>query len=173
MAQAKGIKEVGYVDVRNHAHGGLNTVAWHDCAGGGQVVAQRNVAYVGNMRNPYGTMIIDVEDPKHPRLLAELKMPVGTHSHKVRVHGDVMITNREVLGKHARHGETPPAGYFGGLSIWDVADPSKPKHITDWNTTDDPSADYATGVHRFDFDGRYAYISPTMAGYVGNIMMIL
>ena len=32
---------------------------------------------------------------------------------------------------------------------------------------------YARGVHRFDFDGRYAYISPTMDGYVGNIMMIL
>ena len=29
------------------------------------------------------------------------------------------------------------------------------------------------GVHRYDFDGRYAYISPTAEGYVGNIMMIL
>jgi hypothetical protein len=28
-------------------------------------------------------------------------------------------------------------------------------------------------VHRYDFDGRYAYISPTAEGYVGNIMMIL
>ena len=28
-------------------------------------------------------------------------------------------------------------------------------------------------MHRFDFDGRYAYISPTMDGYVGNITMIL
>jgi hypothetical protein len=29
------------------------------------------------------------------------------------------------------------------------------------------------GVHRYDFDGRYAYISPTAEGYVGNIVMIL
>ena len=29
------------------------------------------------------------------------------------------------------------------------------------------------GVHRFTFDGRYAYISPEMDGYVGNIVMIL
>ena len=28
-------------------------------------------------------------------------------------------------------------------------------------------------MHRFDFDGRYAYISPTAEGYVGNIVMIL
>src|SRR5438270_647645 len=29
------------------------------------------------------------------------------------------------------------------------------------------------GVHRFDFDGRHAYISPTVEGYRGNIVMIL
>ena len=28
-------------------------------------------------------------------------------------------------------------------------------------------------MHRFDFDGRYAYISPTAEGYIGNIAMIL
>ena len=28
-------------------------------------------------------------------------------------------------------------------------------------------------MHRFSFDGRYAYISPTVDGYVGRIMMIL
>ena len=28
-------------------------------------------------------------------------------------------------------------------------------------------------MHRYDFDGRYAYISPTADGYVGNIVMIL
>ena len=28
-------------------------------------------------------------------------------------------------------------------------------------------------MHRYDFDGRYAYISPTAEGYVGNIVMIL
>jgi hypothetical protein len=28
-------------------------------------------------------------------------------------------------------------------------------------------------VHRYDFDGRYAYLSPTAEGYVGNIVMIL
>ena len=28
-------------------------------------------------------------------------------------------------------------------------------------------------MHRFTFDGRYAYISPQVEGYVGNIVMIL
>jgi len=84
-----------------------------------------------------------------------------------------MVTNREVLGPHALQGEVPPDGYNGGLSIYDISKPEKPKLITHWETTDGPGAQYARGVHRFDFDGRYAYISPTMDGYIGNIMMIL
>src|SRR3989304_8981100 len=126
MARAKGIREVAYVDVRGHAAAdGLQPVAWHDCAGGGQVVVERGIAYVGNMRNPHGTLIIDVKDPRHPKPLAEISMPPGTHSHKVRVHGDIMVTNREILGMHALHGESPPAGYFGGFSIYAIAQPAK------------------------------------------------
>src|SRR5512133_3259480 len=105
MSKAKGIREIAYVDVgggsggvaHEHRHGhGMEPVTWFDCAGGGQVVVRNNIAYVGNMRNPHGTLIIDVSDPKHPRQLASLSMPQGTHSHKVRVHGDIMVTNREV-----------------------------------------------------------------------------
>ena len=29
------------------------------------------------------------------------------------------------------------------------------------------------GVHRFDFDGRHAYLSATLEGYVGTVMMIM
>jgi hypothetical protein len=180
MATAKGIREVGYVDIRqgggvgDHARAcTLQPHSWFDCAGGGQVVVERNIAYVGTMRNPHGTLIIDVSDPKNPRQLADISMPVGTHSHKVRVSDGIMITNREVLGRHAAHGEEPPEGYHGGLGIYDVSNPSKPRLITNWNTTDLPGAAYARGVHRFDFDGRYAYLSPTMDGYLGNIVMIL
>jgi hypothetical protein len=182
MSKAKGIREVAYVDVgggggvghAQHSHGhGMEPVTWFDCAGGGQVVVQNKIAYVGNMRNPHGTLVIDVSDPKRPKQLASISMPEGTHSHKVRVSGDIMITNREVLGAHVLNGERPPEGYNGGLSIYDVSNPAKPKLITNWDTTDKAGARYARGVHRFDFDGRYAYISPTMDGYIGNIVMIL
>jgi hypothetical protein len=47
-----------------------------------------------------------------------------------------------------------------------VSQPSAPKLISKWTTG-------GRGVHRYDFDGRYAYISPTAEGYVGNIVMIL
>ncbi|MGW8184383.1 MAG: hypothetical protein ACWGMT_10545, partial [Burkholderiales bacterium] len=86
MARAKGIKEVAYVDVgrgggatRDRAvHGaGLQSMNWFDCAGGGQVVVDKQIAYIGNMHNPHGTLIVDVSDPKHPRQLGSLSMPAG------------------------------------------------------------------------------------------------
>ena len=181
MSKSKGIREVAYVDVRagggdGHQHNcsaGMQPLSFTDCAGGGQVVVERNIAYVGNMRNPHGTLIFDVKDPKHPKFLSEINMPKGTHSHKVRVHGDIMLTNREVLSAKNAKGETPPDDFHGGLGIYDVSNPAKPKLITLWQTDDKSGVDYARGVHRFDFDGRYAYISPTMDGYLGNIVMIL
>ena len=56
--------------------------------------------------------------------------------------------------------------FGGGLGIYDVSRPDAPKLISKWTTA-------GRGVHRYDFDGRYAYISPTAEGYVGNIVMIL
>ena len=175
--KGKGVREVAYVDIKQDAHEhhrGFNVLAWQDCAGGGQVVVQNGHAYVGNMRNPHGTLVFDVRDPKHPRQVAEITMPPGTHSHKVRVAGDLMVTNREILSSRAMKDESPPAGYRGGISIHDISNPAKPRLITHWNTDDKwERGGIASGVHRFDFDGRYAYISPTMDGYVGNIVLIL
>ncbi len=131
-----------------------------DCPGGGQVWVERTTLFVGHMRQPSGTSIYDVEDPRKPRLLARLDLPPGWHSHKVRVANDIMVVNHERLGP----GETPEFG--GGLGIYDVSNPAKPRAIAKWRTA-------GKGVHRYDFDGRYAYISPTADGYVGNIMMIL
>ena len=142
MSRSKGIKEVAYIDVRqggaahtHERHGDMLPVSWTDCAGGGQVVVERGIAYIGNMQSPHGTLIYDVKDPKHPKLLAQLEMPKGTHSHKVRVSGDIMLTNREALGQHALKGEVPPEGFNGGLGIWDVSKPSAPKLITNWDAT--------------------------------------
>jgi hypothetical protein len=131
-----------------------------DCPGGGQVWVEGTTLYVGHMRQPSGTSIYDVEDPKRPKLLAQLELPRGWHSHKVRVANDIMIVNHERLGPD----ETPEFG--GGLGIYDVSNPARPREIAKWRTA-------GKGVHRYDFDGRYAYISPTAEGYVGNIMMIL
>ena len=53
----------------------------------------------------------------------------------------------------------------GGFRIYDVKDKTNPKLITFHKT-------HGKGVHRFDVDENYAYISTEMDGYVGNILVI-
>jgi hypothetical protein len=132
-----------------------------DCDGGGQVWVDGTTMYVSHMRPPEGTSIYDVADPAHPKLLATLAVPMGWHSHKVRVKDGIMVVNYEKFREGA-----PEFG--GGLGIYDVSNPAKPRLIHHWKTGGEGG-----GVHRYDFDGRYAYISPTAPGYVGNIVMIL
>ena len=41
-----------------------------DLPGGGQVVVDGDYAYVGHMKPPHGTSILDVSDPARPRVVA-------------------------------------------------------------------------------------------------------
>jgi hypothetical protein len=141
---------------------GVREIAKLDIVGGGQVDVVGGYAYVGHMSAPDGTSVVDVRDPKNPRIVAEIKIPAGIHSHKARVTNEVMLVNHEVTDPDV----AKKNGVIGGLGIYDVSDPTKPKEITKWECG-------GKGVHRFTVDDRYAYISPEVEGYVGNIVMIL
>lgn len=170
--------------------------------GGGQIVVEGNHAYIGHMKPPMGTSIIDVSDPKAPVVVAHVPPPdEWSHSHKVRVCGDIMITNveqdrrhflrkadkiegiRQELGEGAtdadiaeRLGVKPSdmddlhqalaRGYTsGGFRVWDISDRTAPKLLSYVRT-------HGFGVHRFDMDENYAYISTEMDGYIGNILVV-
>jgi hypothetical protein len=177
-----------------------------DLPGSGQVYVEGKYAYLGHINNAdgLGTSILDVADPKSPRLVSQIPVSSpGSHSHKVRVVGDIMIVNveqngalgrkadelpklrvrlREKLGRDATHAElASQLGVKesdvaavealekqpydqGGFKIYDVSDRAKPKLITYHKT-------HGRGVHRFDMDANYAYISTEMPGFVGNILV--
>ena len=177
-----------------------------DIEGGGQIVVSDGYAYIGHMKPPHGTSIIDISDPRKPRVTSRLETSPWSHTHKVRVCGDIMITNveqdrRHYLRRHAQQlvaareslsislGREPEAvelasaidltlddldelesaierGYDeGGFKIWDISDRSNPRMLSYTRT-------HGFGVHRFDMDERYAYISTEMPGYIGNILVI-
>jgi hypothetical protein len=142
---------------------GLRQAGYHDCAGGGQVVVVDGFAYIAHMRSPHGTSVVDVRDPRNCKEVASISMPPGTHSHKARVANGVMIVNHEMNDADK---DPIPSDWKGGFGVYDVSNPAKPREITRWTT-------HGKGVHRYDFDGRYLYFSPTLEGYVGNIMMIM
>lgn len=174
--------------------------------GGGQVAVRGRHAFVGHMNPPEGTSIIDIDDPRNPKIIAQVKLPTNaSHTHKVRVEGDLMVVNVEQADRHFRRkaaglaaaettlGETlgraptdaeiaahlgvPTARleelrYWaanpyeeGGFRVYDIRDRANPRLLCHQRTG-------GLGVHRFDFDGRHAYISTEMAGYLGNILVV-
>src|SRR5438874_4552922 len=139
----------------------LHHLAKLDIPGGGQVVAEGDYAFVGHMHPPHGTSIVDVSDPRRPEIVGQVSLPEHTHSHKVRVHGDIMLVNNELF--RATMGERPD-DFAGGIRIYDIADRTKPRPIGHYRSQ---------GSHRFDSDGAYAYISSEEEGYVGDIVVIL
>jgi len=184
----------------------VRRVARLEIPGGGQVTVEGNFVYVGHMKPPHGTTIIDVSDPAHPKPLHTLMLPGdASHTHKARVAGDLMIVNVEQNNRHLmRRGarlpdveaklaaglsrpatdaqiaaelkvkpedvpvlrESNKRGYAdGGFRVYDIADRSRPRLLSYTKT-------HGFGVHRFDMDARYAYISTEMDGYVGNILVI-
>jgi hypothetical protein len=130
--------------------------------GGGQIAIQGQFAYVGHQNGPEGTTILDISEPRRPKIVSRLMVPNDlTHTHKVRVIDELMVTNSELQPGSGRRNEFADAGF----RIYDVKDRTNPKLVTFVKT-------HGKGVHRFDLDESYAYISTEMEGFVGNILVI-
>ena len=153
----------------------VTRLAHLDLPGAGQVYVTGGFAYVGHITNKerLGTSIVDVSDPRRPRLLTQIFLEESdSHSHKARVIGDLMIVNVEqnmgALGRKAENlsvSEKKETYKEGGFKLYDVSNRAQPKLIAHHRT-------FGRGVHRFDLDAKYAYISTEMEGYVGNILVI-
>jgi hypothetical protein len=84
-----------------------------DLPGAGQVCVSGGHAYVGHIPSPsqLGTTIVDVSDPKNPRIASTITLDDPTsHSHKARAVGDILIVNHERnMSKIGRRAEQLPA----------------------------------------------------------------
>jgi hypothetical protein len=155
-------------NVKSHAGSAYHSdnitpVSRMDIPGGGQVTIDGNYAYVGYMYGPEGTSILDIADPRNPKVIwtTELDDP-QTHSHKVRVVGDIMVTNNE---QRPRQGvQTTKDFAEPGVKLWDIRDKTNPRLINFHRTG-------GRGVHRFDMDEKYLYLSTEMDGFLGHILV--
>ncbi|HLH98059.1 MAG TPA: RNA polymerase subunit sigma-70 [Xanthobacteraceae bacterium] len=154
--------ETAGADAQTHSSSNVRHLSRTEIPGGGQVVIQGSLAYVGHQHGPEGTSILDISDPRHPRIISQLMTShPWSHSHKVRVVGDLMVVNSEI-----EPGKGDRASYpDGGFRLYDIGNPANPKLISFVKTN-------ARGVHRFDLDQTYAYISTEMEGFEGNILVI-
>src|ERR671929_1958372 len=101
--EALNLRLVGQTDLNGHG----------DCM---HVNVSNGFAYVGHMgESRVGTSVVDVSDPRRPRLVTQLETPPGTHSHKVQVVDDVLLVNyeRSML-------EPEATTWQGGLKVFDI-----------------------------------------------------
>jgi hypothetical protein len=151
----------GPIEVRS-----IVSVGRLEIEGGGMVDVQGNLAVIGHMGPPFATSILDVSEPSRPTVLARIAAKPGTHSHKARLCGNVLIANRERYGGWG-------SGAAVGLAFFDVSDPARPKEIGFLDLSGPNGG--GTGVHRFQADchRKLVYAGAGIEGYRGNIALIV
>src|SRR5262245_17136482 len=118
-----------------------------------------DIMIVNHERNPTAVGRRADELPRVIKELAAAKGRPPTHAEIATWLGVEPADVAEIEAEEKR-------GYtMGGFKVYDVSNPAQPKEITHHRTG-------GIGVHRFDMDERYAYISTEMEGYVGNILVI-
>jgi hypothetical protein len=141
---------VGQTDLNGHG----------DCM---HVNVKDGFAFVGHMgESRVGTSVVDVSDPRRPRVVAQLETPPGTHSHKVQVVGDVLLVNyeRSML-------EPQATSWQGGLKVFDISTPSQPHEIA-WLKMP------GKGVHRMTYwEAPFAYMSGSDEGFIDQFLVIV
>lgn len=141
---------------------GFRLLSHVDFAGAGdcmQIIQRGDHIYVGHMGyTGVGTSVIEVSDPRKPRVVAQIPIPENTHSHKVQIAGDIMMVNHE----QQLHAGEP---FSAGLKLYDISVPDLPTEIG-WLPID------GHGVHRMWWVGDdLTYFSVRERGYMGRFLM--
>lgn len=107
------------------------------------VWAHKGYAYVGTFQSPEctraGVFVADISDPVAPETVGHIKSPPGTRINDVKVHEiggkDYLFTTLEKCGPIVGNGTPQGNGNGGsqqgqgGVSIFDVTDPTKPHAV--------------------------------------------
>lgn len=126
-----------------------------------------------------GLFIVDVTDPTSPKYLKHVQGPAGTMSVQVTLHDNLLILglSRPVSAEESSgradgwtivQAEQPKDKPFEeSVILYDISNPTNPRRLSKWSTG-------AAGTHRNSYPGgRYAYLSSTVPGYRGFILVIL
>ncbi|HEY3685198.1 MAG TPA: hypothetical protein VGL93_19360 [Streptosporangiaceae bacterium] len=150
-ADARGLRAIGHSGLGGHGDGM-------------QVLRHGDALYVGHAgTSGAGTSILDVADPRTPRLVRQWPAPPRTHTHKVQAAGGLLLVNEEQFPL----GGEPDDGEHRGVAVYGLADPFAPRRLGTWRCG-------GRGAHRIvHTGGRYAYLSATPAGFTDRIWVVL
>jgi hypothetical protein len=107
----------------------------------------------------HGWSILDVTDPAKPRYVRFIEGPKNWLTTQLTLNGNLMMTSLNSF--------KPREDAGAAVLLWDISDPENPKKVGEWKGG-------ANGAHRNVYPGgKYAYLSTSMAGYRGYIMLAL
>jgi hypothetical protein len=130
--------------------------------GGLQVMVNKGFAYVGHTGR-CGVNIIDVRNPKQPKLSNFLPAMPGCSSPHLQTHGDLLLTANRPPGRNPVRDFSNPCG----VQVCDISKPGAPRPIGFLQTD-------GLGCHRLWYDGgRYAYGSIHWDGFSNHILGII
>ncbi len=129
-----------------------------------QKVGERWYLYLGMLWNE-GWQIVDVTDPKDPKVIKEIEGPANTATDQMEIADGKMVT---ALAKISPGwGGDPKKPFDEGVLIWDLKDPLNPQKLGQFKTK-------SLGTHRNGYQGgKYMHLSAAMPGYKGNIYVIV
>ena len=145
VREASGMRLIGHDGLAGHGNLGEGIGLR---AGGG-----RRTLYLAHESGPVNFSVVDVTDPRAPRLVEQRTLPRdGLRSNSLAVVGDLMV----VCYQEAMSWRGPRLGPVG-LEVFDLGqDPHRPRSIGFW----DASGPGSRGTHCVWFvDGRHAYLS--------------
>jgi hypothetical protein len=148
----------------------VRPVAYHDLDGrpGFKITITeadgRWYLYLGHFWHS-GWSILDVTDPARPELLDFVPGPANTATLQVDLHDRLLITALEKI--MPGFGGDPAGPFDEGVLLWSLDDPAHPRRLGQFRTG-------GTGTHRNGYaGGRYLHLAANMAGYAGQIYVIV
>jgi hypothetical protein len=140
QAECSGMRYLGGHDLAGHGHGGEG-IALLERGG-------RRYLYVAHERGPVNFSVLDVTDPRVPRLLTQETLPhQDVRSNSLAVADDLMLVAYQVNAP----GQGP-----AGIEVFDLGRPGEPRSVGFL----DLSGPRSRGTHWVGFTGgRYAYLS--------------
>jgi hypothetical protein len=114
----------------------------------------RRLLYLANENPPVAFSILDVSDPRDPKLLFQREVPnPDTRGNSLAIYEDTLLLANQVK----RPGQQP-----AGFVVFDISNPVEPREVGFF----DVSGPYSQGVHYVSFmDGRYAHITSGAADF--------
>lgn len=148
-------------NVRLVAHSELN--GWGDAF---QIQVGGGICYVAasGVNGHDGMTILDVKDPRNPKIVNQIVDTPAARTHKVlRINDEVLITNSELRPK--LRSKYPDV--IGGLRIFDNTDPFHPRFVN-YVEVD------GFGVHRpiYDRKRKLMYSSGFRDGFEGKVLLV-